>query len=291
MYKSEKYELVEVDHIRANIDEFCKVVDGWDIGQLSSKLTKNLSCLREPSKKNFIKNILKDFVHQMEDFGMYAASIAIMSPLIEFEIRRRQTETLAMRNLFRTSITYCENIRHIIAKRLLNMTKEEGFVKETKFHDIETILNFSNLKLLKLLFELKDRFTGKKAADICCLVFVERRYSAKCLYYLITKFFSVKPKLKDIVRADFMIGRNSIGPSVETVLERNWNNTVGLKYYLVITIIVKINIRSRSAEPTLALQVLFHTRPIPILILEVLFHLLITPTLAPEVLFYTQIGY
>uniref|UniRef100_A0A1A9WHV0 Uncharacterized protein n=1 Tax=Glossina brevipalpis TaxID=37001 RepID=A0A1A9WHV0_9MUSC len=59
-----------------------------------------------------------DILYKMNDFGLYAASLAIMSAIIEFEVKKRQSETTALRNLYRLVITSCENIGRIIVTEL-----------------------------------------------------------------------------------------------------------------------------------------------------------------------------
>lgn len=198
-------------------------------------MSKSLEKQREPNKKSSIKNSLADFVYQMEEFGLYAASIAIMSPLINFEIKKRQSETIALRNLYRYVIQHCERIRHIIVKEMKNLMDDddddeevlvsENNIQDNKWHTLQVIENYSTPKLLSLFAHMKEKFTGKQADEIACLVFVERRYTAKCVYYVLKNYISFVPELRNVIRPQFMVGRENVLYSIESILDAKWNKS------------------------------------------------------------------
>ncbi|XP_053966118.1 endoribonuclease dcr-1 [Anastrepha ludens] len=207
-------------HIERIVNESFDVIKQWDLGTISVKQTKNLAGYRQ-NKKTFITNLLKDFLYQTNEFGLYASAIAIMSPIMEFEIKKRQAETLALRNLYRYTISVCEKIRHMLVMEL----KEEDSVPDTVCHTLDIILNFSTPKMRTLLLLAKKLFSNKDPADIRCLIFVERRYTAKCVFYVLKKYAEVEPALTKVLRPQFMVGRNSIMPSIESVLDQKWNKS------------------------------------------------------------------
>ncbi|XP_004529883.1 endoribonuclease dcr-1 [Ceratitis capitata] len=221
-YSNQKHNFKLTEKINRIINECCSIIDLWDLGTITSKQTKNLGSLREPNKKNFIKNLLKDFVYQMDEFGLYASAIAIMSPIIEFELKKRSAETMALRNLYRYAISTCEKIRHM----LVNELKEEDTDPDSACHTRDIILNFATPKMRSLLGLIEQQFANKDPADIRCLIFVERRYTAKCIYYVLQKFIELEPNLAKSLRPQFMIGRNSIAPSIESILDQKWNKSV-----------------------------------------------------------------
>lgn len=214
------------DVIKTLVEEAKSVVTAWSLGNIPIKLSKGLSRVREPNKKNFIANLLNDFVYQMEEFGLYTASIAIMSVIIELEIKKRQAETLALRNLYRATITVCERIRHILVKKLLDAVEENEDGSSSDCDKQEVIWNYSTPKMHALLRYMSSKFKGKEPADISCLIFVERRYTAKCVFYVVKKFVETTPELKNVIRPQFMVGRNFISPCIQSVLERKWNTDV-----------------------------------------------------------------
>ncbi|XP_075169529.1 endoribonuclease Dcr-2 [Haematobia irritans] len=216
------------EKIKLLIAECSVAIDNWHIGTIPNLMTKGLETQRQPSKKKYCKNLLNDFLYQMDDLGLYAASIAIMSPIIDFEVKKRQSETLALRHLYRMIITYCERIRHIIVKELKDMvdgTDDNGKVSDKDINCLDVIQNFSTPKLRSLLSYMSRKFVGKSANDIACLIFVDRRYTAKCLYHVIARYVSLSPGLKDIIRPQFMVGRQNILFSVEAILDTKYNTS------------------------------------------------------------------
>lgn len=230
-----------------NIVNNClKVIDYFDIGNELVKYSKGLEVQQQPNKKKYIKCLLNDFVHQMEDFGLYTASLAIMSPIIEFEIKKRQATSLVARNAFRHVIKCCEQIRHIIVNAMKTMIDEEEdsegnveedgsdkkdksmpkIIEDSVCNNVDVIFNYSSSKMRSLLNYIKDTFAGKRAEDINCLIFVQRRYSAKCVYYALVQFIEKTPELKDVIRPQFMIGSHSIQPSIESILNIKWSKQV-----------------------------------------------------------------
>lgn len=196
-----------------------------DIGQQPVRMSKGLSQTREPNKKSTIKTMLNDFLFQLDNYGIYAGSIAIVSVLVEFEIKRKQAETLSLRNLYRAVKTVCENIRHMLVQKLRDIVDDDD-VSDDDLNGHEVIMNFSTPKMQKFLQYLKSTFGNKKSKDIRCLVFVERRYTCKCIYGLLLNFIATTPELRNVLVPQFMVGRNGINPDFDNLLEQRWQKTV-----------------------------------------------------------------
>jgi len=220
-YPDKKNNFEFVQAIQLRIKYLIDIITKWDIGKLPPKLSKGLVAIREPNKKNFMKNLMEDFVFQMEDYGIYAASIAIMSPIIEFEIKKRSAETIALRCLYRFAISFCESVRHQIIRKL-----EEFYEDDEKINEIEQIENYSTEKLRSFLSFISKTFVDKKRDDISCLVFVERRYTAKCLYFVLKKYIENQPALSTVIYPQFMVGRNTVNSEIEKILDTKWNSKV-----------------------------------------------------------------
>lgn len=215
--------------MRQLVEECNTFIDSWSIGAVTLKMSKNLNKLREPNKKNFAKNLLNDFIYQMDDLGLYPASIAIMSLIIEFEVKKKQAETIALRNMYRRILHDCERIRHIIVKELKDMLDEDDTAAATSndscINTLHVIQNYSTPKLRSFLGCISDKFKNKQAKDIACLVFVNRRYTAKCLYHVVARYVEQCKDLRDIVKPQFMVGRQNILASIESLLDAKWQKS------------------------------------------------------------------
>lgn len=88
------------------------------------------------------------------------------------------------------------------------------------------ILNFSSTKVRKFVYLLKNKFNNPdKPNDLQCLVFVKRRYTAKCLYHLLKEYAENTEDFP--IRPDFMVGcNNQLPESIAEILSSNNNKLV-----------------------------------------------------------------
>ncbi|XP_055921701.1 endoribonuclease Dicer [Eupeodes corollae] len=209
------------NQIRAIIQNCCTQLDYWETGE-KTKYSKGLVKIREPSKRKQIKSLLTDFVYQMDDMGLYAASVAIMAAIVQLEVNKRNAPTLYLRKMFRYVITKCELIRHLLIKKIKAFISDDDD-DEDDMDEADIILNFSKSKVQYLLSYLVSEFSSKKGDEISALVFVQRRYTAKCLYFVIKNFVDAHPGLKHI-KPNFMVGRTAgMVYSIDTILDSKWN--------------------------------------------------------------------
>ncbi|XP_034109801.1 endoribonuclease dcr-1 [Drosophila albomicans] len=213
-----------IKNIETRIMQFVKTMELIDIGYQPVRMSKSLNIEREPNKKSYIKRLLNDFLFQVNNYGIYAGSIAIVSVMVEFEIKCRQAETLALRNLYRAAITASEGIRHLLVTKLRDMLDDDD-MPDDQLISAEIILNFSTPKVQMFLHYLKNTFANKNPRDISCLVFVERRYTAKCIYGVLLNFIAATPELRNVLVPQFMVGCHGIFQDFEAVLERKWQKS------------------------------------------------------------------
>lgn len=228
-YPSTMHNFTVIDNIRELILRFFRNMELIEIGQQPVRMSRGLNQAREPNKKSVIKTMLNDFLFQLDNYGIYAGSIAIVSVLVEFGIKRKQAETLSLRNLYRAVSTVCENIRHMLVQKLRDIVDDDD-ISDDNLNSQEIIMNFSTPKLQKFLQYLKVTFGNKNSKDISCLVFVERRYTCKCVYGLLLNFIANTPELRNVLVPQFMVGRNGISPGFDNLLEQRWQKTVSFGY-------------------------------------------------------------
>ncbi|EDW00591.1 GH20958 [Drosophila grimshawi] len=213
--RNQTFEVIE--EIRSLILSYLKSLDLITIPNQPVRMSKGLHVQRDSNKKSVIKLMLNDFLYQLDNYGIYAGSIAILSMYAEFDIKRRQSETIVMRNTYRLVVGLCDRIRHMLVNQLTDDDEDEKAANTE-----EVIMNFSTPKVQRFLQYLKDTFANKNPKDICCLVFVERRYTCKCIYGLLLKYIAAVPELRNVLAPQFMVGRNGIFLDFESVLERRW---------------------------------------------------------------------
>lgn len=215
--------------MRQRILKYFTVLDLQEIGHQPVRMSKGMRMQRDPNKKSAIKQMLNDFLFQVDNYGIYAGSIAIVSVLVDFEIKRRQAETLSLRNMYRSAITLCESVRHTLVSKMRDMLDDDE-MSDDMLNTEDVIMNFSTPRVQLFLQYLKQTFANKQPKDICCLVFVERRYTCKCIYGLLLNYIAATPELRNVISPQFIVGRNSIFHDFDNILERRWGKTVRDSY-------------------------------------------------------------
>ncbi|KAH8401310.1 hypothetical protein KR009_004470, partial [Drosophila setifemur] len=207
--------------ISSKISNFYASLDLMDIGKQPVRMSKGLISQQDPHKKKAVKSMFNDFLFQMTEYGIYTASIAILSVTVNFEVKKRQAETLCLKTMYRSAISLCDNIRHLLVQKLRDLVDDDE-ADDNQVDVEEVIMNFSTPKVQRFLQYLKQTFAGKQPKDISCLVFVERRYTAKCIYGMLRAFIASTAELRDVLVPQFMVGRKGINQDFESVLERKF---------------------------------------------------------------------
>ncbi|XP_070496244.1 endoribonuclease Dcr-2 isoform X2 [Chironomus tepperi] len=196
----------------SNLQEYLKPI------KLNNYVTISPKTLLEtvPSKIKELISLFKDFEYQTEALGCYGSYLALMSIMIQLELTKRFTDTEKFRKIVGVCITeveFCINY----------LKREMGFDKK----DAATVMKNSSIKVQTLLLLLKKFFEDpNREKDMQCLIFTERRSSAKILYHLIKCYGHDNPNFN--MKPDFVVGRNNAMPeSIETILSTS-NNSLAL---------------------------------------------------------------
>lgn len=169
-----------------------------------------------PTKAKDIKDLLSDFWYQINDFGIYGASIAILAVVIELELAKRQVETMAERKMIDAMLSDCDLIRHKLVEAMSCEQSEYGKCMVFGSHKLKCLIH---------LLEKISLTHDENKTELKCLIFVQRRRTAKVLYHIIKRIFlelneqepneTGEPK----IRPDFMVGRGRELPeSIEAIL-------------------------------------------------------------------------
>lgn len=120
-------------------------------------------------------------------------SLALLSIMIQLELTKRFADTEKFRKIVRVCITKVESC-------INSLKKELGLDKK----DASTVMKNSSLKVQTLLLSLKKFFQNPdREKDMQCLIFTERRSSAKILYHLIKCFGHDDPNFP--IKPDFVV--------------------------------------------------------------------------------------
>lgn len=169
-----------------------------------------------PRKINDLILFFKEFHYQADDMGAMGGYLCLLSILIQFELIKRRCDSDKFRNIVKHCITVTEQCIHRM-QHTIGISKDSG---------IESMLANTTPKVRKLIIYLKQKFCDPaREKDLQCIVFVQRRFTAKVLYHLLKVYaeydadFPVKP--------DFMVGiNNELPESIEAILNTNFNDLV-----------------------------------------------------------------
>lgn len=120
----------------------------------------------------------------------------------------------------------CEQLVHIINNAMAededDPEMETDDDDEEIFEDRSKILTNSSPKMQKLLCFLKQYVDSNPDNKLKALIFVKRRYTAKCIYHIIRRYANAHPKVD--IRPDFMVGiHNNMPEAIESILANKCN--------------------------------------------------------------------
>ncbi|XP_076635506.1 endoribonuclease Dcr-2 [Colletes latitarsis] len=195
------------------IDEMNKILK--DI-ILQSTLRNNESSIefQSPSKEKKISHMLHDMQIQLTAKGIYGGSKCALLRLIQLECIKKYTEDLDTVYVLEYIISELTKCRKLLEDEMKDNT------------EVEKIYKYSSDKVRKLFTVLKD-FKNNMSNDqtFCCIIFVQRRFTAKILYQILKNLSEHDEEFK-FLQPDFIVGfSNDPYKSIrETLCFSKWNN-------------------------------------------------------------------
>lgn len=215
-----------INRITKIVEKLLECIENWPVDVTHQRNHSYTLRGDITSAAKFLRTLFNDFLYQMNDMGLYGASISILSTMVDLELKKRCCDTLPLKRLLRQLICGAELIRHIIVQEIDDDTDED----DDGTNEDDKILTNATPKLMNLIAYLKKHVSTNDASKLKALVFVHRRYTAKCIYHVLQRYAASDPKTFPI-RAEFMIGNNSqIPESIESILENKWNRKVVQKF-------------------------------------------------------------
>lgn len=220
-----------IERVRKRVGVMVATIESWPFDSMHQATSRVQ--LRDQfqlgSTTKWLRSLLNDFVYQMTDLGLYGASIAIISVIIELELKKRSCDTRTMRPLLRLVLCFAERIRQELVHAVYEFADEDDQTDDT-----DTILSNSSNKMIHFLmymrqfFEQQQRCAGAAGVDIKALVFVQRRHSAKCVFHVLQRYAK---SLGLNISADFMVGvNNSIPESLVSIIDTKTTRDVVARF-------------------------------------------------------------
>lgn len=179
-----------------------------------------------PKKRKDVPGYIKDLIslyediqYQINEMGAYGAYLTLLSVLIQLELMKRTGSSAKYRDIVKLGIT---KIEHFIHQMKLELEIDK---KST-----ETILQNSSPKVQKLISYLQTTFNSNVEKELQCLIFTDRRSTAKALYHVIKYFgdYTIQENIQKFpLKADFVIGSNKKLPcDVEIIISQSDGNAI-----------------------------------------------------------------
>lgn len=187
-----------------------KVIGQWKFSSNNSISPRTLKW-RPIKPARSVKRLFQDFLYQLDDTGIHGASISILAILIEFELKKQACDSEDIRVFYRASISFAEFIRQKLVLKILDNPSAKDYSTDKVNKFLSYVQNFME--------------SAAENNNMKCLVFVQRRYTAKTLYHIMKE-------LDPNMQVDFLVGNhNEMPESYECILQQKKNRNVRKFWY------------------------------------------------------------
>ncbi|CRK96714.1 CLUMA_CG009933, isoform A [Clunio marinus] len=196
--------IAKVDNIRWNLSNM----------KFANLLTINPQTLRKtaPKKLKELSLLFEDFKNELKEMGIFGGYLALKGIKVQYELVKKQP------NQHKDILTVVDICIEGV-EEMLTMIEDEVDMKNLTANDL---IENSSYKIRILFGLLKKMFTESRVRDLQCLIFMTRRFTAKCCYHLFKKYSELEPSFPII--PDFVVGVNSELPeSIDEALNSNNN--------------------------------------------------------------------
>lgn len=195
----------------------------WDLSLIKvNAVTIDPHTLRrtKPKKVKILSLMFEDFKFVLEDMGLYGGFLGLRAIRVQFELIKKQPRPNT--DIYKV-VDQC--LKYV--DELMAMINDEVDLRNVKKEDI---IGNSTFKVRSLIATLKMKFNNpKRVHDLQSLVFVQRRFTAKCLYHLFKRYAELEPDFP--IKPDFVVGVNSQLPeSIDEILSVNENQNAIEKF-------------------------------------------------------------
>ena len=201
----------------------------WELSMIkTTAFTINPQTLRKtkPKKLKLLSLLFEDFKHTLEDMGLYGGFLGLQAIRIQFELIKVQ-KPRPHKDIMKVVENCLQNVNE-----LMGMIEDEVDLENVTADDI---IAYSSFKVRTLITILKKMFNSPdRVQDLQSLVFVQRRFTAKCLYHVFKRYAKLEPEFP--IKPDFVVGVNSELPeSIQEILSDNQNEAAVEKFRMKLT--------------------------------------------------------
>ncbi|XP_050314250.1 endoribonuclease Dicer isoform X2 [Anthonomus grandis grandis] len=142
-----------------------------------------------------LANCIKDIIYNIQMMGLYGGTKVILAHLIQIERLKKHCND----SFLYETLNYVQTA--LIGVNRTYLKEMDGFTEEEK------IFKFSSPKILLLLEVLDEYIRSRPKSELCALIFTQRRFTAKVVYYIL-KSLSESSATYSHIKPNFMVGFN-----------------------------------------------------------------------------------
>ncbi|XP_078032947.1 endoribonuclease Dicer-L-like [Augochlora pura] len=216
----EKYTLPDVGKIISQtIQEMTEFLKGIVL-ESSLKNIQSSEIFRPKPVCEKLANILASVNKQFLEIGVYGAYETILLHMIQLECLKKHNENVETVFVFEYLISEFTKFRKLLDDEMKDIAVSAR------------IQNYTSNKVQKLLAVLLDFYENQVGDQkFCCIVFVDKRFTAKVLYHILKNLSTHVEKFK-FLQPDYVIGfsQDPYRNSRETLCLSKWNKDVLRKF-------------------------------------------------------------
>lgn len=185
--------------------------------KVTSLKTINPQTLRQtrPKKLKQLEMLFEDFKNELKEMGLYGGYLGLQAIRVQYELVKKQL------NQNREILKIVDVCLKYVKELMETIEDEVPEIMSNNVTAASIVLNSSS-KVRALIEILKAKF-GNQPGDLQCLVFVQRRFTAKCLYHFFKRYAELDPNFP--IKPDFVVGINAELPeSIDEILSLNENH-------------------------------------------------------------------
>ncbi|XP_017890637.2 endoribonuclease Dicer isoform X2 [Ceratina calcarata] len=217
------YNKYTVPNIGLHINNIINDVNGILENIILKDSLKYIESSKEFRPKSMTKKLmcmLRNILELLSNTGIYGASKSTLLHLIQLECLKKETDIVETSYIHDVLITEVAKCRKLLEEEMQGITT------------VEKIYNYSSDQIRQLFAVLKDFYTSiTDNQQFCCIIFVQRRFTAKVLYQILKDLSEHNDEYK-FLHPEFIIGYSNdpYKNSKEGQCIAEWNTEALLRF-------------------------------------------------------------
>ncbi|KAJ3665477.1 hypothetical protein Zmor_000970 [Zophobas morio] len=182
----------------ARLERLIKTLQAVKVEDCSNNvnlLSDNLKPLEPIDVLKRLRNLISDLVIHIKMLGTFGGYKACLSYMIQVERIKKHCQDTVIFIVLNNVMTVIGWAKTVFKNAMKNSSK------------IDMLRIFSSDKVIKL-FEILHEYKSKSEEELCCLIFVKRRFTAKIIHHILQHLREADQSFNHLV-SNFVVGNNN----------------------------------------------------------------------------------